>query len=135
MLFFNEIPQVVQKIWKFFTSILTILDLLTFPCYKETNDVSTDNGKNFFTFNILQIGYLTIGKSYIDIRLLLLEIPSVRVCGVSKNVHCIQLGGGGGGWWRVESNWPSPRKKPLSKSPSLLGLRIEYISLNSCGTA
>ena len=41
---FNEIPQVVQKIWRFSPSILTIFinfsDFLTFPCYKETNGVS-----------------------------------------------------------------------------------------------
>ena len=39
-----EIPEVIQKIWRFSPSILTILnnfsDFLTFPCYKETNDVS-----------------------------------------------------------------------------------------------
>ena len=41
---FIEIPLVVKKIWRFFPSILTTFidfsDLLTFPCYKETNDVS-----------------------------------------------------------------------------------------------
>ena len=39
-----EISQVVQKIWRFSSSILSIsinfLDFLTFPCYKETNDDS-----------------------------------------------------------------------------------------------
>ena len=41
---FIEIPQVVQKIWRIFLSILAISinfsDLLTFPYYKETNNVS-----------------------------------------------------------------------------------------------
>ena len=41
---FIEIAQVVQKIWRFSPSILTIfinfLDFSTFPCYKETNKVS-----------------------------------------------------------------------------------------------
>ena len=41
---FTEITQVVQRIWRFSPSILTIsinfLDFLTFPYYKETNDVS-----------------------------------------------------------------------------------------------
>ena len=37
---FIEIAQVVQKIWRFSPSVLTILDFLTFPCYKETNKVS-----------------------------------------------------------------------------------------------
>ena len=41
---FIEIPQLVQKIWRFFSSILAIFinfsDFLTLPCYKKTNDVS-----------------------------------------------------------------------------------------------
>ena len=41
---FIELPQVVQKIWGFSPSILIIFidfsDFLTFPFYKETNDVS-----------------------------------------------------------------------------------------------
>ena len=42
---FIEVPQVFQKIWRFSLSILTIFtifffDILTFSCYKETNDVS-----------------------------------------------------------------------------------------------
>ena len=41
---FIEIFQVVHKIWRFSSSVLAIfinfLDFLTFPCYKETNDVS-----------------------------------------------------------------------------------------------
>ena len=38
-----ETTQVVQKIWRLSLSILLFsdfLDFLTFPCYKETNDVS-----------------------------------------------------------------------------------------------
>ena len=41
---FIEISQVVQKIWRFFQSILSVFidfsDFLTFPCYRETIDVS-----------------------------------------------------------------------------------------------
>ena len=41
---FNEILQVVQKIWKFSLSILTIFmnfsHFLIFPCYKESNEFS-----------------------------------------------------------------------------------------------
>ena len=41
---FIEIPQLVQKIWNFFSSVLTIfiniLDFFIFPCCKETNDVT-----------------------------------------------------------------------------------------------
>ena len=40
---FIEIPQVIQKVLRFSSSILTIfidfLNFLTFPCYKETNNV------------------------------------------------------------------------------------------------
>ena len=39
-----EISQFVHKIWRFFSSILTIFidfsDFFTFPCCKETNDVT-----------------------------------------------------------------------------------------------
>ena len=41
---FIEIPEVAQKIRKFSPSIITIFidfsKFLTFPCYKETNDIS-----------------------------------------------------------------------------------------------
>ena len=41
---FIEISQVIQKIWRFSSSILTIFinfsDFFIFSCYKETNDVS-----------------------------------------------------------------------------------------------
>ena len=41
---FIEIPQVVQKIWRFYPSTLTIFvdfsDFLTFLCWKEPNDIS-----------------------------------------------------------------------------------------------
>ena len=43
---FIEITQVVQNIWRFSSSILTIfinfLGILIFPCYKETNEVSIE---------------------------------------------------------------------------------------------
>ena len=41
---FIIIPEIVQKIWNFSSSILTFfisfLDFLSFPCCKETNDIS-----------------------------------------------------------------------------------------------
>ena len=41
---FIEIPYIFQKIWRISLSVLAIfidfLDFLSFPCYKETNDVS-----------------------------------------------------------------------------------------------
>ena len=38
---FIEIPQVVHKIWSFSLPIFAIfIDFLTFPCYKETDDVN-----------------------------------------------------------------------------------------------
>ena len=52
-----EIPQVVQKIWRFSSSILAVfikfLDFLTFPCYEESNDVSIKQiMPAFFLFSI-----------------------------------------------------------------------------------
>ena len=48
--------------YQLFTSIfIDFLDFLTFPCYKETNDVAYNRWcQQYFTFNILQIDYLTI---------------------------------------------------------------------------
>ena len=43
---------------------INFLNFLTFPCYKETNDVSLYSWcQHFFTFNILQIDYQTILRS------------------------------------------------------------------------
>ena len=69
-----ETAQVVQNIWRFSPSILTtfidFLDFLTVPCWKETNDVSKKQIMSaFLTSNVLQIDYLKIVLSYIDIRL------------------------------------------------------------------
>ena len=56
---FIEIPLVVQKIWRISLTISAIFidffGFLTFPCYKETNDVSLWQIMLacFFTFNIL----------------------------------------------------------------------------------
>ena len=58
---FIEFPQVVQKIWRNYLSILAIFinfpqffGFLTFPCYKETNDIAYNRWcHHFFTFNIL----------------------------------------------------------------------------------
>ena len=63
---FIEIPQVVQNIWRFSPTKLSIfIDcLLTLPCYKETNDVSiymsVDDVIIFFYFQPILIGFLTI---------------------------------------------------------------------------
>ena len=66
---FIKIPLIVQKIWRFTLSALTIFidisDFLTFPCYKETNDPSIKlmiffYFQYFFTFNLLKIVCLTI---------------------------------------------------------------------------
>ena len=60
-----KIPQVVQKIWRFSPSILALFiyfsDFLTFPYYKETNGVTYNRWcQQFFTFNLLLIGCLTL---------------------------------------------------------------------------
>ena len=60
-----KIPQVVQKIWRFSPSILTLFiyfsDYLSFPYYKETNGVTYSRWcQQFFTFNLLLIGCLTL---------------------------------------------------------------------------
>ena len=61
----NKIPQVVQKIWRFSPSVLTLFiyfsNYLTFPYYKETNGVTYNRWcQQFFTFNLLLIGCLTL---------------------------------------------------------------------------
>ena len=52
---FIDIPQVVQKVWRFSSSILTIFidfsDFLTFPCCKEASDVSILQMKPAFFFD------------------------------------------------------------------------------------
>ena len=55
---FIEIPQVVQKISRFSSSILTnfyILDFLTFLCYNKNllTPVYNKQGHDFFIFNLL----------------------------------------------------------------------------------
>ena len=60
-----KIPQVVQKIWRFSPSILTIFtnfsDFLTFPYYKGINGVTYNRWcQQLFTFNLLLIGCLTL---------------------------------------------------------------------------
>ena len=62
---FIEISQVVQRIWRISLSILAIfifffLNFLTFPCYKETSDVSSFHMSAFFSFKILWIDCLII---------------------------------------------------------------------------
>ena len=56
---FIETPQVVQKIWRLFLLILTVfidfhwfLDFLTFPCNKETNDVTVQWYWNSSSWNM-----------------------------------------------------------------------------------
>ena len=60
-----KIPQVVQKIWRFPPSILTLFiyfsNFLTFRYYKETNGLTYNKWcQQFFTFNLLFIGCLII---------------------------------------------------------------------------
>ena len=60
-----KIPQFDQKIWRFFTSILALsiyfLNFFTFSYYKETNGVTYNRWcQQFFTFNLLLIGCLTL---------------------------------------------------------------------------
>ena len=60
-----KIPQVVQKIWRFSPSILTLFiyfsDFLTFPYYKETNGVTYNRScQQIFTLNPLWVGCLTL---------------------------------------------------------------------------
>ena len=60
-----KIPQVVQKIWRFSPSILTLFiyfsDYLIFHYYKETNGVTYSRWcHQFFPFSLLLIGYLTL---------------------------------------------------------------------------
>ena len=112
---FIAIPQVVQKIWRLSLSILAIfnnfhqfLDFLTFPCYKETNDVSLKQMVSaFFYFQYTSNSCLTIEYTYINIRLVLPEI------------------------------WSGTKLTPLikltSKSPALLRLKHKNCKLMSCG--
>ena len=52
-----KIPQVVQKIWRFSPSILALFIYF----YKETNGVTYKRWcQQFFTFNLLLIGCLTL---------------------------------------------------------------------------
>ena len=76
-----KISQVVRKIWKFSPSILTLFiyfsDFLTFPYYKETNGVTYNRWcQQFFTFNLLLIGCLTL--------LTFMFVPDI--CYVSENI-------------------------------------------------
>ena len=52
---FIEIPQLVQKIWRFSSSILTIFinfsNFSTFPCCKETSTYNKER-QQCFTFNL-----------------------------------------------------------------------------------
>ena len=71
-----ELTQVVQNIWRFFSSILTIFinfsGILIFPCYKETNDVSIEQIMSVLLY--FQLGSLALVLIYIDIRIVRLEI-------------------------------------------------------------
>ena len=77
---FIEFPEVVKKIWRFFLSILTIFILFFgffwhFPVAKKLMTSAYNRRcQQFFTFNKLYIGCLTIVCIYIAFRLVLLEI-------------------------------------------------------------
>ena len=78
---FNLISQSVQKIWRFSLSIYPIFidysDFLHFLVAKKLITSAYNRWyQHFFTFDLLKIGCLTIVQSYIDIRLVLLEIRS-----------------------------------------------------------
>ena len=78
---FNLISQVAQKIWRFSLSIYPIFidfsDFLHFLVAKKLITSAYNRWyQHFFTFDLLKIGCLTIVQSYIDIRLVLLEIRS-----------------------------------------------------------
>ena len=73
---FIEVIQIVQKIWRFSLSILTVfINFSDFLVTKRPMASAYDEWcQQFLTFNLLYVGCLTIGYSYIDIRLVLLEI-------------------------------------------------------------
>ena len=91
-----ETLQVVQKIWRFFLSLLTIfinsLDFFTFPCYKKKLMTSIYNR------------YLTTAQSYIDIGVVLLEIWR----GSPKK------------------GWVDPPEKTIFKKPSLIRVNFLF---------
>ena len=58
-----EFPQVLQKIWRFYPSILPIfincLDFSIFTCYRETNDVTYNRWcQRFFTYVCIIVPWL-----------------------------------------------------------------------------
>ena len=109
---FTEIPQVIQKIWRFSQSIVTIfINFSSLPCYEGTNGVSMQQVISaFFTFKLPSIDCLTIVSRYIDFRLVLLEIWSE----VEREW----------GWWSGVT-----RKNLLSKRLALLELNYTYPQL------
>ena len=65
-----EIHQVSQEIWTFISSVLTIVNFLSFfafTCYKKTNDVSIYK----IILGIILKGCLRIALSYISIGFVL----------------------------------------------------------------
>ena len=79
---FIEILQVVQKIWRFSSSLSTIfvnyLDFLTFSRYKNTNDVTFNRWcQHFFSLILPYVGCSTIVSSYIDIGLNIFKKPNL----------------------------------------------------------
>ena len=102
---FIEIPYVVPKIWRFSPSRLTIFidfsDFLTFPCCKETNDV---------TYNrwCQQCFYI--------------QVTLNRLFNNCIELYSYQISSS----WNMKGRGVKlipPRKKLPSKSPLLLGLR------------
>ena len=101
-----EIFQLALRMQKFYFSILTIyfckfFGFFTFPCYKETNEVSIQQMASafFFIFNLLLKICLTIVQSYIDIRLVIQEI------------------------WSGDK-FDSPKKKSTFKKPSRIRFKL-----------
>ena len=106
---FNVISQVIQKIWRFSLSIYPIfIDFSNFLHFlvakKLITSVYNRWYQHFFTFDLLEIGCLTIVQSYIDIRLCLTIVQSY----IDIRLVLLEI--------RSELNWNPPlRKNQLQK--------------------
>ena len=108
---FIEIFQAVQKIRRLSLSILAIFgDFHQFFVFFDIYLLAYNRRcQQFFTFNILQIDCLKIAQSYIDIRLVLLEIWTGK-----------DGGGRGGG----RPSWPSTSEKTTLNKPSIIRVKL-----------
>ena len=99
-----QIPQNVKKISRFSPSILTIfidsLDFLTFPCYKEINDLSIMSVFCHFQSILKRLFNKLINLYWYYIRLVLVEM------------------------WRREGVKLTSQEKLFPKSPASLGLKF-----------